>query len=352
MGPQLFFWERPDLIDPPLRPLPRTRPRRLTNAPDTCDQLQSSLIARLPAEVRVIIWEYVVGPEDNSEVLHIECADGIVRHNRCYQAQSKKVGFQHDCWSAAWRKPARAGGALGRGEPEGHRRTMLPLLITCKLMYVPPRLSHYGQLASNTWTSYNEGIDLLYSTHTFDFRRTHSALRLPHVMLRHRMQKIHHITFSTAFACYNPVDDRPGRPADYWELPDDRLQWQAACHVLASLHHLQRLRVTIILICQVEQHQHPTEDLLYDFLQPLTAVRASRFTVEVAKPFQAVCKRLGNTPFQVVERELPVGSHHDPKHICNANRLTAERCLICETNKLLLACPSIEGFEDCGTRYR
>jgi len=129
-----YFWERPDLIDPPLRPLPQARPCRLTNAPNVHDQLQSSLIARLPTEIPVLIWQHVLGPEDDGEVLHIELADGILRHNRCYQPGSENPGFQHDCWKSAWRKSFRAGGMRGRGEPVGHRRPILPLLFTCKLM--------------------------------------------------------------------------------------------------------------------------------------------------------------------------------------------------------------------------
>lgn len=134
-----YFWERPDLIDPPLRPLPGSRQRRLTNADDTNSQLQSHLVAQLPTEIRVQIWRHVVGRENDEDVLHFELADGILRHNRCYQRESTSPGFQHNCWRAAWRKSFRPW-ALGGKQPVDHRRPVLfPLLSTCKLMYALAR---------------------------------------------------------------------------------------------------------------------------------------------------------------------------------------------------------------------
>jgi hypothetical protein len=131
-----LFWERPDLVDLPFRPLPPTRPRRLTNTSQSHDQLQSYLIACLPPEIRLLIWEHVVGPKDGRDVLHIEVGDGILRQNRCYEQDSTALGFQHDCWSAPWRRTFRLGCAKGRREPDGvgHFYDFLPLLFTCKLM--------------------------------------------------------------------------------------------------------------------------------------------------------------------------------------------------------------------------
>ena len=129
-----FLWEREDIIDPPLRSLPPTRPRRLTNTSQSHAQLQSGLIGRLPPEIRTLIWEHVVGPEDAKDVLHIEVGDGILRQNRCYQRDSTALGFQHDCWSAMWRGKYRVGGGKGIHEPAAHYYAFLPLLFTCKLM--------------------------------------------------------------------------------------------------------------------------------------------------------------------------------------------------------------------------
>ena len=129
-------WQRPHLIDPPLRPLPLSRQRRLSSAQDTHAQLQSTLIAQLPTEIRILIWEHALGRENDKDVLHLELADGTLRHNRCYECDSELPVFQHSCWTAAWRMSFRKGRARGRNEPEGHHRAILPLLFTCKLMFV------------------------------------------------------------------------------------------------------------------------------------------------------------------------------------------------------------------------
>ncbi|KAF2722594.1 hypothetical protein K431DRAFT_41689 [Polychaeton citri CBS 116435] len=308
-----YLWQRPHLIDPPLRPLPSCRPRRLTSVEDTHDQLQSALIARLPAEVRVLIWEHVVGSEDDRDVLHLELADGILRHNRCYERESGLPDFQHDCWSSPFRKSFRARGR-GNKEPENHRQAILPLLFTCKLIYT-------------------ESVGLLYSANTFDFRRTDSVIRLPSVMLPHRVQQLRRVQVCTVFAYYHKWDLPPGVPADYWEIPDDRRQWPAACKVLASLQYLQYAHITIFLI----SHRHATDtELLYETLHPLKAVHASEFTVEVAMPLETVRERLGTTPFRLVEREYIVCSSPLSNTIA-ADSLAGTAIL----TTLAIICPSI-----------
>jgi len=129
-----FLWERPEIIDPPLRALPPTRPRRLTNTPQTHAQLQSELITRLPPEIRILIWAHVVGPKDARDVLHLEVGDGILRQNRCYRQDSTAPWFLHDCWTVTWRHNCRGGSDPGKREPPGHFYAFLPLLFTCKLM--------------------------------------------------------------------------------------------------------------------------------------------------------------------------------------------------------------------------
>ena len=128
-------------------------------------------------------------------------------------------------------------------------------------------------------------------------------------MLPDRIKQLRRIQFTTVLACYNKWDLPPGLPADYWELPDDKRQWPAACEFLASLQHLQYARISIFLMCQLERHNHPSNtELLNEILQPLKAVHASEFTVEVAVPLETVRELLGATPFRLDERESPVCS--------------------------------------------
>ena len=155
--------------------------------------------------------------------------------------------------------------------------------------------------------SYKESVNLLYSANVFDFRRTDSLIRLPKVILPHRTQQIRRIQFSTGFACYHPENLPPGLPADFWNLPDDRRQWPAACEVLASLRHLQQLRINIVIMCRIERHRHPPDQAFFpEILEPLKAVHASDFTVEVSEPVSLLQEQLGATPFLLLEREPPV----------------------------------------------
>lgn len=160
--------------------------------------------------------------------------------------------------------------------------------------------------------SYLESVDLLYSCNTFDSRRTDAVLRLPSVMLPHRMQQLRRLQFSTAFSCLKPRGPQwelpPGRPADFWCLPDDRRQWAATCEILASLQHLEYARFTIILQCQNNRHGHPETEarLLCELLRPLKAVRCSQFIVKVARSMEILQEELGATPFRLRLCETPV----------------------------------------------
>ena len=104
-----------------------------------------------------------------------------------------------------------------------------------------------------TRASYTESVGLLYSNNTFDFRRSATLIRLPHVTLPHRFQQLNRVQSSTAFSCYVSRRQLPqSLPAEFWELPDDRRLWEEACQVLASFSHLGYLRITIEMMCRLE----------------------------------------------------------------------------------------------------
>lgn len=156
-----------------------------------------------------------------------------------------------------------------------------------------------------TRASYTENVGLLYSNNTFDFRRSATVIRLPHVMLPHRFQQLNRVQFSTAFSCYGswPSQLPQGLPADFWSLPDDSRLWEEACQVLASLNNLRYLRITIEMMCRLEQHKHPVDaSLLLEILLPLKAVSATSFTVEIPEGISSVRERLGEVPFRLIKR--------------------------------------------------
>ena len=120
----------------PLRTLIGTR-RRLTD-PSIEEhhfhpQRQSALLSRIPIELRLIIWEYAIGPEHENDVLHLEPADGILRYCRCYEKDHTKLPFRHLCWKAIWTKELRDQNMWDSSEPTKTRK-IRSLLLTCGMV--------------------------------------------------------------------------------------------------------------------------------------------------------------------------------------------------------------------------
>ncbi|KAK6437202.1 hypothetical protein LTR95_006601 [Oleoguttula sp. CCFEE 5521] len=175
-----------DRHEPPVRRAPRvfTDARKIKLSAARA-QTQSRLIATIPLDIRLLIWERVLG-----NVLHIEPGDGTLRWARCWDREaSTKLGVEHNCWFDRWTK-------AGIDQQREHfkeqkkiswksddelrtRYRLIPVLLTCKLIY-------------------REAIGQLYSCNVFSIRRIDTVLRLPMVMLPVRFQQIRFIDFSTA----------------------------------------------------------------------------------------------------------------------------------------------------------
>lgn len=122
--------------EPPLRPLMLSRPT-IMHAPQedvfAHVQEQSALIARIPVELRLIIWEHSLGHEHEYDVLHLRPSDGILRYNICYEQDNTMLPFRHMCWDTYWTKADRDGSKWVPWEPIGARK-LCNLLLVCKLM--------------------------------------------------------------------------------------------------------------------------------------------------------------------------------------------------------------------------
>lgn len=126
--------QRPKGLPPPpepqLRPLPLERARRLSDVEGSHAQLQSALIARIPIEIRLLIWEHLLGRETEDDVLHLDLVDGSLGHVRCYESKPcYKLGHDHHCWGAFsnhnWRVDSESGKA---------GRQLQSILLTCRLL--------------------------------------------------------------------------------------------------------------------------------------------------------------------------------------------------------------------------
>lgn len=77
--------------------------------------------------------------------------------------------------------------------------------------------------------------------------------------------------------------------------------------VLATMQRLESLRILVALRCPQALHPHPTDGrFLCTILQPLKDVHAKDYQVVVTEPLEEVQKRLGSTPFRLLERSIPV----------------------------------------------
>lgn len=295
----------PEPPEPPLRALPAIR-RRLT-LPDTekgqfHSQEQSGLLSRIPTELRLVIWEYALGPEHENDVLHLESEDGTLRSCRCFESDFTKLPFRHYCWKAAFKKEWRDQNIRGHSlEPRPHRK-IFPLLLTCRLVYVV--------LEANTHTTrltrlrYCETVDILYQCNTLNMRRAESIIRLPKVLLPHRLQRIRHLQIGTAFQCPVRLDVSRAR-LKY--PPDDASKWLGACEVLASLTSLHSLHITIaIWPVDISQRDRNNDESVQVVLEPLKLARAAVFSVTLTEEVtDEVKRRLGAVPFQIIRRERP-----------------------------------------------
>lgn len=167
------------------------------------------------------------------------------------------------------------------------------------------RSAEYGLIRR----SYREAVDALYSCNTFDFRRSASVIRLPHVVLPHRLQQIRHIKIGTAFASPLRIDSYqiPGPPLSSYRYrtPDSTTDWLEACRILASLEHLTSLEVTIAIWPPDRRQGSPVRDEeVLALVRPLTEVRAVHFLVVLTTSITVgISSEFTDAPFKILQRE-------------------------------------------------
>lgn len=132
------------------------------------EQSQSSLLTKIPPELRVMIWDNAL----DTKTLHFECVDNRFQSVWCNDTKdSTKLGFRHACWNAhrfisRERRPMAKNSSTAQGQGPGHwyflltrfisreerrpiarefltahepRRGRLCFLLTCKTLYVQDR---------------------------------------------------------------------------------------------------------------------------------------------------------------------------------------------------------------------
>lgn len=196
----------------------------------TSDQSQSYFFSLLPWELRLQIYEYILG----GRLLHLRLEDRYLRRETSLQRYLQRypcvLGNDVSAWDHSSCRPS--------GTP---MEKFLPLLQSCRLVYVPSSLST-SPLSPTPPTSlltricpcsYNEAISMLYCANTFSFSDSECLEYFPTLVLRQRFEAIRSLKL-----------DFP-----LWDFPSDNLRvkehYDKVWRLIASLPLLCELRVKL-----------------------------------------------------------------------------------------------------------
>lgn len=194
-------------------------------AGETYEQSQSSFLSKLPLDVRMIIYEMVLG----NMTFHVSAGDN---HSRIHHfvcrvpdriAQSQAHGQCHDLTS---KRPTSA-----PREANPHATGLLPLLVTCRKVY-------------------SEAINILYSANRFEFTQIHTAFRfLTRMVPQPRLPVIRHFILKMAVPRHPDLNSRTKR------------DWRDLFKLFSSeMPGLQSLHLTLMMLENVKQTIRETAD--------------------------------------------------------------------------------------------
>ncbi|ESZ98372.1 hypothetical protein SBOR_1250 [Sclerotinia borealis F-4128] len=178
----------------------------------------SSFFAMLPKEVRVMIYEWVLG----GRLLHIVRRGEMLGHVACKcDGNSEMAGIirEEDACVAAECRGVKILGGSGVHERVGEASGgFIPLLRVCRRIY-------------------SEAIPILYSSNTFNFDSMECFISFSNEIIPHRFDAIQSLTLSFAFdtsALYNESSSN--------NVP----RWERTWMIIGSMKSLQKLQATII----------------------------------------------------------------------------------------------------------
>ena len=225
-------------------PLPKSRARSLTlrlsppaahgkakkkdvTAQRTIDQLESSILYRLPLEIRIMVWEHALGGNH----VHITRKRKRLGHAICPNPNLAIEGGKELCTAT------RDGYGFWRATEYPKKMSPLSLLKTCRQMCVFPFLC---QTRTNVGISYSEAIDTLYSCNTFSFNDLDAVLSFQSTVLPCRFKLIQSLELIWEFQ-QSPHHWRP--LGWHTHPPYDPHTWEQTCDILATMDHLRSLTV-------------------------------------------------------------------------------------------------------------
>lgn len=287
--------------------LPRRRKRALTlPLPDrpwclkrqrTYDQFQSPLFNRLVWDVRQLIYEYVLAPDERE--LHLGKTEGRLCSIRCHSEDSTQETWQHECWQPHLINWAEYfAHSLPPLSSESRITNVIGLLSSCRQMWVYSKI-----LCSFIFFSYcfrySESIAILYTRNRFNIRQTRVTMELPNVILPHRLANIQSLNIDLL-----PISSM------HINFSEFSVRWKHSCTVFSMMEQLRILHVTITQRVHGYVSNYVTDENMISILQPLWKVKAQDFEVRLSrwpKLSEAVSNIIGeNPPFRLTERDILV----------------------------------------------
>lgn len=265
------------------KPLPSKRLRALTNGDKKTllhAQTGSPIFAKLPAELRLKVYEHVLAAEG---MIHMGIWNKKYWHRICKYEPVSRVfgtGYLHACWAEP-RIPGdehlhRSGDPLLLHTDDMTSDSLLALPLSCKRIYA-------------------ETIDMLYSENKFNAHRAATIAHMPRSFLPQRLNQIRTLELDIPITRF-PI----GSLSRIAVHIDDSEKWPAACEVIGNMKGLRSLRVSLSVLGLFSW----SSPIAHHYIEPLMALRVEHYDVCLSTLLGDVdLAELGEVPFRVIYRE-------------------------------------------------
>ncbi|KAF2476185.1 uncharacterized protein BDR25DRAFT_339293 [Lindgomyces ingoldianus] len=211
------------------------------------------LLNRLPAEIRLRIWEYAVGRQD----LHILRKQGKMGYSACAGEMCK------DCPKVdgvLYKRHVRDQVEPFKKDLQLAEMSLLNLLLTCRQIY-------------------SEAIDVLYTSNTFLFPHIWNLTFFQTTIRPKRFASIRSVHLSHFFEPHQ-YENQPLRgKSSYIAYPGAEVAWESGCKALLAMTKLRQLRIDVRRAGFYPANVSPLG--LVSVFEPLKGLKVGDWTVEV-----------------------------------------------------------------------
>ncbi|GAB1198815.1 hypothetical protein APSETT444_008145 [Aspergillus pseudonomiae] len=196
-------------------------------------QSESLFFRKLPAEIRLIIYNYAFG----DEAIHLVQLKGKIRHVRCKHASSSLDRNRRCCpvTPARWR--------VQDNRTAGHSDSVLYPHTHASL---PAALSNSSVALLRTCRAiYAEAADILYANAVFDVDDLHTFIAFSLIVCPERLRSIKRLTVQW-MPIWQPMAGQEHKASIYSHTHNDRL-WALFWTRIAALRGLEQLHLSLDL---------------------------------------------------------------------------------------------------------